>query len=221
MEFSLDDNRAGAGSSILLSPEVVAIRTKLVEACDGKTFAESIDFLKQLLDREQDEQKRLGILAARVFVLRQRIIDMQEKKDGAFLSKFIAPEQNLPDNLSEDSFVEGGDEEEDDEDEKPRKRVITEEDHLPTNVAAEEEKKKPRDGDGGFDSGDDVASLRGAVTEAENRALKAEETVRRAEARRDVETAALESRVREAIGQKDEIIAALTRQLEDRRGLMA
>jgi hypothetical protein len=116
MEFSLDDNRAGAGSSILLSPEVVAIRAKLVEACDGKTFAESIDFLKQLLDREQDEQKRLGILAARVFVLRQRIIDIQEKKDGAFLSKFIAPEQNLPDNFSEDSFVEGGDEEEDDDD---------------------------------------------------------------------------------------------------------
>ena len=116
MEFSLDDNRAGAGSSILLSPEVVAIRAKLVEACDGKTFAESIDFLKQLLDREQDEQKRLGILAARVFVLRQRIIDIQEKKDGAFLSKFIAPEQNLPDDFSEDSFVEGGDEEEDDDD---------------------------------------------------------------------------------------------------------
>ena len=59
------------------------------------------------------------------------------------------------------------------------------------------------------------------MTEAENRALKAEETVRRAEARRDVETAALESRVRESIGQKDEIIAALTRQLEDLRGLMA
>ena len=87
-----------------------------VEACDGKTFAESIDFLKLLLDREQDEQKRLGILAARVFVLRQRIIDIQEKKDGAFLSKFIAPEQNLPDDFSEDSFVEGGDEEDDDDD---------------------------------------------------------------------------------------------------------
>ena len=123
MEFSLDDNRAGAGSSILLSPEVVAIRTKLVEACDGKTFAESIDFLKQLLDREQDEQKRLGILAARVFVLRQRIIDIQEKKDGAFLSKFIAPEQNLPDDFSEDSFVEGGDEEDDDDTNWVRLRI--------------------------------------------------------------------------------------------------
>ena len=31
MEFSLDDKRAGAGSSILLSPEVVAIRAKLIE----------------------------------------------------------------------------------------------------------------------------------------------------------------------------------------------
>ena len=29
MEFSLEDNRAGAGSSVLLSPEIVAIRTKL------------------------------------------------------------------------------------------------------------------------------------------------------------------------------------------------
>ena len=37
----------------------------------------------------------------------------------------------------------------------------------------------------------------------------------------DAPTGTLESRVREAIGQKDEIIAALTRQLEDLRGLMA
>ena len=88
---------------------------------------------------------------------------------------------------------------------------------------AEEEKKKneARAPGGGFGSPDEIASLTRAVTQAENRALEAEETVRRAEARRDVETAALESRVREAIGQKDEIIAALTRQLEDLRGLMA
>ena len=73
MEFSLEDNRAGAGSSVLLSPEIVAIRTKLIEACDGKTFADTIEFLKQLLNKEEDEQKRLGILAARVLVLRQRV----------------------------------------------------------------------------------------------------------------------------------------------------
>ena len=114
MEFSLDDNRAGAGSSILLSPEVVAIRAKLIEACDGKTFSETIDFLKQLLDKEQDEQKRLCILAARVYVLRQRIIDIQEKEDAALVSKFMAPEQDLPDNLSEDNLFE--DDEENDSD---------------------------------------------------------------------------------------------------------
>ena len=87
--------------------------------------------------------------------------------------------------------------------------------------AEEEKKKNEAQAGGGFGSPDEIASLTRAVTQAENRALEAEETVRRAEARRDVETAALESRVREAIGQKDEIIAALTRQLEDLRGLMA
>ena len=87
--------------------------------------------------------------------------------------------------------------------------------------AEEDKKKNEAQAGGGFGSPDEIASLTRAVTQAENRALEAEETVRRAEARRDVETAALESRVREAIGQKDEIIAALTRQLEDLRGLMA
>ena len=110
MEFSLDDNRAGAGSSILLSPEVIAIRTKLLEACDGKTFSEIIDFLAQVLDKEQDEQKRLGILAARVYVLRQRIIEIQEKEDTSLVSKFMAPEQDLPDNLREDNLFEDDEE---------------------------------------------------------------------------------------------------------------
>ena len=90
MEFLLDDNRAGAGSSVLLSPEIVAIRTKLIEACDGKTFAETIEFLKQLLDKEEDEQKRLGILAARVLVLRQRVSHIQNKEDAYDISQFEA-----------------------------------------------------------------------------------------------------------------------------------
>ena len=90
MEFSLEDNRAGAGSSVLLSPEIVAIRTKLIEACDGKTFAETIEFLKHLLDKEEDEQKRLGILAARVLVLRQRVSHIQEKEDASDISQFVA-----------------------------------------------------------------------------------------------------------------------------------
>ena len=90
MEFSLEDNRAGAGSSVLLSPEIIAIRTKLIEACDGKTFADTIAFLKQLLDKEEDEQKRLGILAARVLVLRQRVSHIQEKEDASDISQFVA-----------------------------------------------------------------------------------------------------------------------------------
>ena len=90
MEFLSEDNRAGAGSSVLLSPEIVAIRTKLIEACDGKTFAETIEFLKQLLDKEEDEQNRLGILAARVLVLRQRVSHIQNKEDAFDISQFEA-----------------------------------------------------------------------------------------------------------------------------------
>ena len=97
MEFSLEDNRAGAGSSVLLSPEIIAIRTKLIEACDGKTFAETIAFLKQLLDKEEDEQKRLGILAARVLVLRQRVSHIQEKEDASDISQFVALTQSVVD----------------------------------------------------------------------------------------------------------------------------
>ena len=101
MEFSLEDNRAGAGSSVLLSPEIVAIRTKLIEACDGKTFAETIEFLKQLLNKEEDEQKRLGILAARVLVLRQRVSHIQEKKDASDTSQFVALTRSVDDDDDE------------------------------------------------------------------------------------------------------------------------
>lgn len=103
MEFSLEDNRAGAGSSVLLSPEIVAIRTKLIEACDGKTFADTIEFLKQLLDKEEDEQKRLGILAARVLVLRQRVSHIQEKKDASDISQFVALTRSVDDDDEKDT----------------------------------------------------------------------------------------------------------------------
>ena len=101
MEFSLEDNRAGAGSSVLLSPEIVAIRTKLIEACDGKTFADTIEFLKQLLNKEEDEQKRLGILAARVLVLRQRVSHIQEKEDASDTSQFVALTRSIVDDDDE------------------------------------------------------------------------------------------------------------------------
>ena len=103
MEFLSEDNRAGAGSSVLLSPEIVAIRTKLIEACDGKTFAETIEFLKQLLDKEEDEQKRLGILAARVLVLRQRVSHIQDKEDASDMSQFVALTQSVVDDDEKDT----------------------------------------------------------------------------------------------------------------------
>ena len=125
MEFLLEDNRAGAGSSVLLSPEIVAIRTKLIEACNGKTFAETIEFLKQLLDKEEDEQKRLGILAARVLVLRQRVSHIQNKEDAYDISQFEA--LTLSDySDSEDNEKNTGDDAETAEDESWVRVRITE-----------------------------------------------------------------------------------------------
>ena len=125
MEFLSEDNRAGAGSSVLLSPEIVAIRTKLIEACDGKTFAETIEFLKQLLDKEEDEQKRLGILAARVLVLRQRVSHIQNKEDAYDISQFEA--LTLSDySDSEDNEKNTGDDAETAEDESWVRVRITE-----------------------------------------------------------------------------------------------
>jgi len=109
MEFLSEDNRAGAGSSVLLSPEIVAIRTKLIEACDGKTFAETIEFLKQLLDKEEDEQKRLGILAARVLVLRQRVSHIQNKEDAYDFSQFEALTRSADSDFYDDEKISGDD----------------------------------------------------------------------------------------------------------------
>ena len=99
----IEDNRAGAGSSVLLSPEiVVAIRTKLIEACDGKTFADTIEFLKQLLDKEEDEQKDWEYWP-RVLVLRQRVSHIQDKEDASDMSQFVALTQSVVDDDEKDT----------------------------------------------------------------------------------------------------------------------
>lgn len=65
-----------------------------------------------------------------------------------------------------------------------------------------------------------VAALTSQLEMAEGRAHVAEDTLSRDRTRRDVETSALEHRVRLAIGQKDETIAKLVNQLRDLRGLL-
>ena len=64
---------AGPGSSITLSPESIRVRDAIIEKFIDKSLDELNDFLGSALDTERDENKRIGILAARVFILRTRI----------------------------------------------------------------------------------------------------------------------------------------------------
>ena len=78
MAASTIPNSGGPGSSIELSPVTIAVRDKVIEKFAGQPLDEMNSSVKALLSKEEDEQKRLGILAARVYILRQRILSISE-----------------------------------------------------------------------------------------------------------------------------------------------
>ena len=78
MAASTIPNSGGPGSSIELSPVTIAVRDKVIEKFVDQPLDAMNESVKQLLSREEDEQKRLGILAARVYILRQRISRIAE-----------------------------------------------------------------------------------------------------------------------------------------------
>ena len=69
---------AGPGSSISLAPETIRIRDALIEKFMGEPVDAMNEFMAQALQRETDEFRRLGILAARIYILRHRITNIQE-----------------------------------------------------------------------------------------------------------------------------------------------
>ena len=71
-------NSAGPGSATELSPVTIAVRDKIIEKFADLPLEDMNESVKRLLSQEKDEQKRLGILAARVFILRQRIVKLAE-----------------------------------------------------------------------------------------------------------------------------------------------
>ena len=74
---------AGPGSTIPLAPETIRVRDAVIGKCEDMSLEEMNNFVKELLNRETDEMKRLGILAARVFILRTRIANLMEATGGA------------------------------------------------------------------------------------------------------------------------------------------
>ena len=71
-------NGTGPGSSISLAPETVRVRDALIEKFSGAPLEDMTNFMAMALSNETDELRRLGILAARIYLLRHRVANLRE-----------------------------------------------------------------------------------------------------------------------------------------------
>ena len=107
MAASTIPNSGGPGSSVELSPTTIAVRDKVIEKFANQPLDEMNESVKKLLSMEKDEQKRLGILAARVYILRQRIMSIAqtdaERVVGSSSPKVDDLALNSSENLQDDA----------------------------------------------------------------------------------------------------------------------
>ena len=78
---------SGPGSAIALSPTSIRVRDAIIEKFIDKSLEELNSFLATALDSETDDNKRIGILAARVYILRTRISKISEYNENSLMSK--------------------------------------------------------------------------------------------------------------------------------------
>ena len=87
-------NSGGPGSPTELSPVTIAVRDKVIEKFQHEPLDQMNESVKKLLSQETDEQKRLGVLAARVYILRQRIAMLSSQEP----ERVVAASSPSPDN---------------------------------------------------------------------------------------------------------------------------
>ena len=71
-------NGGGPGSSISLAPETIRVRNALIEKFTGEPLDEMNHFMNTALAAETNELRRIGILAARIFLLRTRVANLRD-----------------------------------------------------------------------------------------------------------------------------------------------
>ena len=91
----------GPGSSIALAPETIQIRDALIKKFSGAPLEEMNNFMTMALSNETDELRRLGILAARIYILRNRVANLKEFNRNPSLTSLPALDtttlsRNLP-----------------------------------------------------------------------------------------------------------------------------
>ena len=72
-------NSGGPGSSITLDPEIVSMRDRYLKALEGKPFDEMNLLIQKQLETEGEDIKRLSLLAARVYILRLRTLELRDE----------------------------------------------------------------------------------------------------------------------------------------------
>ena len=103
MSSSSISHGAGPGSATTLSAETIKIRDKVIERFIDKSLDELTTFLTSALNVEKDEDRRLGLLAARIYILRNRVQHIKEyNRDpsvepmGAPTPRSLLNQQNAP-----------------------------------------------------------------------------------------------------------------------------
>ena len=103
MSLSSISHGAGPGSATTLSAETIKIRDKVIERFIDKSLDELTTFLTSALNVEKDEDRRLGLLAARIYILRNRVQHIKEyNRDpsvepmGAPTPRSLLNQQNAP-----------------------------------------------------------------------------------------------------------------------------
>ena len=99
-------NSGGPGSSITLDPEIVSMRDRYLKALEGKPFDEMNLLIQKQLEKEGEDIKRLSLLAARVYILRLRTLELRDEPTEHAMPWSKAPEENK----KKDKNTEGAEE---------------------------------------------------------------------------------------------------------------
>ena len=109
MNNSMIGAAAGTSSPYKLAPETIRIRNALIEKYADQPIEELNTFLQRALEAEKDELKRLGLLAARVYILRQKVLSLKafirdERMDNIPTPNLALTEQILLDETAHSDF---------------------------------------------------------------------------------------------------------------------
>ena len=105
MSNVMSEARAEMSSPIKLDPETIKIRNALIEKFSDKSIEDLNTFIDDALIVERDEFKRLGLLAARVHILRQRVLALKAFNRDDTIKELPSTYLTLPDVGSPDLSV--------------------------------------------------------------------------------------------------------------------